>query len=145
MYLRNFLLMGLLLLLLPLNTQAQYILPNFQSQTIYENELLVRWEPRDLAEWENSLEQGYQIKVYKGSNSSNLALQSTETIKALSATEWDRAIASQRDTLMRSFYEGAKSFLYMHPEIEEELKANLEERCRLSGGSSNGQPYGLHL
>ncbi|MEM8906624.1 MAG: hypothetical protein AAGD05_02155 [Bacteroidota bacterium] len=121
------LLIGLFLGLMPLHSWGQYIVPDFQSQTIHNNELLIRWEPRTLEEWQNALQEGYQVKVYKGNSENNLALQSTETIQALSASEWDRAIDQQQDTLIRSFYEGAKSFLYMLPEVEEELKQSLEE------------------
>ncbi|MEM9823367.1 MAG: hypothetical protein AAF985_19955 [Bacteroidota bacterium] len=127
MYSKYFLFTGLLFLCLPLGIHAQYILPNFQSQTTYKDQLLIRWEPRDLAEWENALKEGYQIKVYKGSNSTDLNLVTTETILAQSEAEWDRDIANQRDTLIQSFYEGAKSFLYMPEEIVDELKASLEE------------------
>ncbi|MEM9820879.1 MAG: hypothetical protein AAF985_07395, partial [Bacteroidota bacterium] len=126
MHLKQIMMVGLLLLHLPQMVEAQYILPDFQSQTVDKNQLLIRWEPRTLAEWENAQKEGYQIKIYQGNQEDNLTLQSSQNIKALSAPEWDQAIAEQRDSLMRSFYEGAKSFLYMPPEIIAELKTSLE-------------------
>ncbi|MEM9819454.1 MAG: hypothetical protein AAF985_00220 [Bacteroidota bacterium] len=115
----------LFLLSMPFYSEAQYILPNHQSQIIYKNKFLVRWEPREVAEWQHALQRGYQVKVYRGSNRDNLILQSTQTIHALGIMEWDREIANQTDSLMRSFYEGAKSFLYLPPELKEELQVTL--------------------
>lgn len=110
-----------------INLFGQYILPEFQSQAVNKNELLVRWEPKGLAEWQSAITQGYQVKVYMGPDENNLMLKQSETVKPLSVSEWDNAINREKDTLLVQFYEGAKQFLYMEKEMEEELKQVLVE------------------
>ncbi|MEM9824004.1 MAG: hypothetical protein AAF985_23165, partial [Bacteroidota bacterium] len=129
MYNKLFFICLLLFLLLPTFSSAQYILPNFQSQTLYKKQFLLRWEPRSVQEWEQSLQTGYQVKVFSGTNNDHLILQKTETIQAQDPQTWDLAIAEQRDSILQEFYAGAKSFLYMPKEIEKELESNLEKEA----------------
>lgn len=123
----KFILITGLLMLIQMTSFGQYILPEFQSQSVTKNELLIRWEPRSLDEWQSSLQEGYQVKVYMGTNKNNLMLKHTNTIKPGTADEWDLAASTEADTLLKEFYEGAKNFLYMDPALESEIKESLME------------------
>ena len=85
----------------------------------------IRWEPKTWQEWQTSLKEGYQVKVFSGATKGSLKLMETKVIKPATEKEWDVAIANQSDTLMREFYQGAQSFLYMAPELEEEIQNSL--------------------
>ncbi|MEM9823128.1 MAG: hypothetical protein AAF985_18760, partial [Bacteroidota bacterium] len=129
MYNKSFLIVLLFLLTQNVFLSAQYVLPKYQSQTTYKNQLLLRWEPRDVAEWEHALKEGYQIKVFQGPSTDKLSLRATTIVKAVDADQWDAAISAQKDTLLKEFYAGAKSFLFMPKEMEAELKSNLADEA----------------
>ena len=106
---------------------GQYILPDFQSQVVKNGEMMIRWEPRTWEEWETSLKEGYEVKIFSGNSKGSLNLMSTERIKPATKKEWDIAIANQSDTLLREFYEGSQTLLYMVPEMEVEIQNSLME------------------
>lgn len=112
-----------LFLLTPL--YSQFILPKYQSQVVDKNEMMIRWEPRTWQEWQTSLKEGYQIKVFGGAAKTSMQLMETQVVKPASEKEWEVAIANQSDTLLREFYQGAQSFLYMVPELETEIQKSL--------------------
>jgi len=104
---------------------SQFILPEYQSQVVDKDEMMIRWEPRTWQEWQTSLKEGYQVKVFSGDTRNSLKLMDTQVVKPASEKEWDVAIANQSDTLLREFYQGAQSFLYMAPEMETEIQKSL--------------------
>jgi len=117
-----------LILLLICNTLAsgQYVLSEFKSQATYKGELLVRWEPKTLEEWETSIKEGYQVKVFSGSDFNNLSLTNTETIRVATKEAWDQAINTQTDSIFQQYYAGSKGLIYPFKEVEEGLMNSLE-------------------
>lgn len=106
-------LIGCAILLLPSLIYAQYVLPDFQSQTLHRDSLLVRWEPRTLEEWRFAREKGYVVEVYEGDNPEEMQLTETDTVRTASTEEWEAAILRlESDTLLRDNYAGAKDLLF---------------------------------
>lgn len=106
---------------------AQFILPNYQVQKQKDNTWHIRWEPRSMVEWENSLSEGYQIEIYEGEQRVKSAL-----IKPLTTGEWDTVINNIQDTFLLDFYKGARDLIYMEDAAKEGMKEVLVPEKGLS-------------
>ncbi len=118
----------LFLMLTHLTSFGQYVLPDYQSQTVNKNKLLLRWEPRDLTEWNASIQDGYEVKIYMGTSKNNLLLKQSKIIKPATESEWDIAINKQKGTSLEEFYAGSKRLLYMEEEVQKEIMKTLRAK-----------------
>lgn len=111
----------------PLEINAQYIIPDFQTQIVQKDELWLRWEPRSMAEWQASLKQAYRIKVYEGIDNNNMVLTKEETIQPMPLADWEKTNEAVKDSFLLPFYEGAKNLVYTDAEVEKELMQMLSK------------------
>lgn len=100
---------------------GQFIVPDYQTQLKRDGQLYIRWEPRSVAEWQNSLTEGYKVAIFE-----NEKLIKEEILLPLKEKEWEKEM-SKVDTFLAQFYGSARDLIYMSEDAKKGVLEILEE------------------
>ena len=104
------------LLFLAGSLQAQYIVPDYQTYKIDRGQMYIRWEPRSIDEWQQSIRSGYTIEVYIRKSKGKRQLFRTETVRPAPAANWEQPMVGL-DSLMQEFYGGSLNLIYLDEQV----------------------------
>jgi len=99
-----------LFILLYSQLSGQFILPNYQAAKFQDGEIKIRWEPKSIEEWEESLHNGYVVESYMISNG-NRNMISKDRVHAKDVESWSSA-ANKASSFKQPFYDGGQNLMY---------------------------------
>ncbi len=90
------------------DVSGQFIVPDFVTYKIEEDQIMIRWEPKSLDDWNSSQSEGYIVEKYLHSDIPTLI----ETSKVYPEPEKSWQNKMVKDTLLQKFYDGAQQLLF---------------------------------
>ncbi|MEM9920859.1 MAG: hypothetical protein AAF990_22360 [Bacteroidota bacterium] len=122
----NKLLYFIVLMCLATSLSAQYIVPNHQIHKVDKGKMFLRWEPRDIAEWERSLEVGYNVEVYIQKPDGSRQMFRSQNLRPAPLNSWEENMTGL-DSTMQEFYAGARNLIYISQEMRSEIASTILE------------------
>jgi hypothetical protein len=101
---------SLMILACSSTSKAQYILPSSFIANAQDGKLQIRWEPLSHEEWFQSLQNGYDLNIYRIDGQSKISVH-TAKVKAADINTYEREIAAQGDFLA-NFYGTSRDVMY---------------------------------